>query len=432
MPKVVFLDTMIYLHYRDVEEADWPLVLGTDEVRIIVPRVIQAELNKHKDSHTKSSIKNRARRIIQRLETWDQKSPAKLRPGVTIELYYDRPKFELSEYDLDSGSNDDVLLATALDFKQRNPGREVMVITHDASVRLMGRRLGLEVFELPEELLLASEVDPIEQANRDLRAQLERIQRASPKLTLGFQDTVPVNLLRVQLRRPPVSLEEYVLRGTAEEEEKHPQIGGALSYHLAKGEVERYDADRAVYFTKFDDFLREEWAYEQRGLLSFAVSFVLINDGTAVADDTDVYVKFPSHVEVMREEEFQTERLKLPKRPRPPRAPRTVAEKMSETMGARVITPMIPYIPNFADLARSINPGPPPNVSATRIGEDGLVHWKVLRTKHRQSVPLHPVIGIFSDFSSAAGFTIKYHLQAAGLPDEVRGELHVRVEPPTG
>ena len=84
MEKVVFLDTNCYMHYRPIEEIDWEAVLGGSPVRIVLPRVVMNELDKHKDSHPQSKMKERVRRTLRHIEEWEvHAGPANIRPGVT-------------------------------------------------------------------------------------------------------------------------------------------------------------------------------------------------------------------------------------------------------------------------------------------------------------------------------------------------------------
>ncbi len=54
---VLFLDTNIFLHYQSFDQINWSVLVGAQNVGIIIPPITVHELNKHKDlSKTSNSI----------------------------------------------------------------------------------------------------------------------------------------------------------------------------------------------------------------------------------------------------------------------------------------------------------------------------------------------------------------------------------------
>lgn len=103
--KVLFLDTNVYLHCRSVEEIDWLQLIGADSVEIVVPRVTLHELDKQKNSHASSKLRERARSVLKKLEAWLANEDQEIRPGVKVRLHPDnvfrvRRKFILEVFDL--------------------------------------------------------------------------------------------------------------------------------------------------------------------------------------------------------------------------------------------------------------------------------------------------------------------------------------------
>lgn len=65
--KYLFLDTNIYLHFKDVEGIDWKsLVTGGEDFTIVVPPIVREEINEKKD-HTRGKIQHRAKKFSQNL-----------------------------------------------------------------------------------------------------------------------------------------------------------------------------------------------------------------------------------------------------------------------------------------------------------------------------------------------------------------------------
>ena len=66
----LFLDSMLYLHYRAVEEIDLCAQFRTDTLTVVIPRIVLRELDKHKTTHPSSKVRERARRILKKIEQW--------------------------------------------------------------------------------------------------------------------------------------------------------------------------------------------------------------------------------------------------------------------------------------------------------------------------------------------------------------------------
>jgi predicted ribonuclease YlaK len=144
-----FLDTMIYLHCVPLDQIDFRAVIGADAVTIQVPRVTFKELEKHKLSHSSARTRERARQVLALLEKHIE-SGAPLREGVFIAFIANMPHLDMEQYGLDRLWNDDVLIASALEFQMNNVSEPIVLITHDTGARLTSRQLGLKPLQLPE------------------------------------------------------------------------------------------------------------------------------------------------------------------------------------------------------------------------------------------------------------------------------------------
>lgn len=443
MPKVVFLDTMIYLHFKPVEDIDWLGLLRTDQVRIIVPRITTSELDKHKDSHQNSKVKDRARRILQLLEGITAGERAILREGVEIERFRRRPTFDLGDYDLDPSRNDDVMVAAALEFRKENPDVEIVLVSGDATARMTASDLGLQAISLPEEFRVRGEVDPIEAENRELRKQLARLQNVLPKLSLRFQNAEPGNRMLIQLANLPTYPGDVIRKQLEEQSTEYPPYTpketnpalpsiASMFHSPDEEEINRYTADREKYLRQYAKYLRDLWSTQCVRMLTFRIALELVNDGTAVAEDVDVHVHFPDGFKLLDGNEFEALEKSTPKPPSPPRSPRSTLEVHADRMAAITYLSGFPnqrdlsYLPNFRPV------GPPPNVSRPNIQETGSydVRWKVRQSKHKRTEHLDVLVGIFDSFDTASSFGITYRIHAANLPEEEEGELHVVVKKP--
>src|SRR5436305_645554 len=64
----LFIDTMIFLHFKQLPELKLHELFGVDEITIVVPTVTIRELDKHKTTHSSSKVKERAKKAIHAID----------------------------------------------------------------------------------------------------------------------------------------------------------------------------------------------------------------------------------------------------------------------------------------------------------------------------------------------------------------------------
>ena len=326
-----FLDTMVYLHYKAVEEVDWRDVLGTDQVTLIVPRITTRELDKHKDHHDSRKIRERARRRLQTIERWAEEGTTRLREGVEVQIYRRPPTCDFDALHLDRNKADDVLIATIHQYREENPGTAVLLVSQDTTARMTARDLGIQATGLPEELKLGKERDPVEEENRELRRQLDRMQNAAPKLLFGFAaEHAPESFLKVGLAKPPENKEEWIASQVQILRDKYPPRQPGISSSTAltaitvglipHEEYDRYNKDLQRFYEKYEEYLRKAWGGMLMQRLSVKLHFQLENDGSAPAEEIDFHLHFPDGFLLNQYSEDMFEHHRPPRAPRPPRS----------------------------------------------------------------------------------------------------------------
>jgi predicted ribonuclease YlaK len=202
MTKYVFVDTMIFLHYKPIDEIDFPGILGVDKVDILISRIMLRELDEQKNTNKLNRIRERAKKVLLKLENWMQRAET-IRPGVNIAYYGSTPKIDFEKHGLNPNWNDDFLLATILQYNEDYPGVDVCLITQDSGPRLTAQHLSIPAFELSGELMLPVQLDPIEQENQELRKTLAKLQSALPQLIVCFAETEPPEVYAKFLLQAP-------------------------------------------------------------------------------------------------------------------------------------------------------------------------------------------------------------------------------------
>lgn len=294
--KYLFLDTMIFLHFRSIEEIQWTQLLNCNQVQILLPRITIREMDKHKNSHPIAKIKERARRILKMLENKLISGDTSLRDNVTLAFLDMHPHLDYASFGLNPDWADDILLASILYYKQENPELSIVLVTDDTGARIKARSLRIETFELPNELRLPTEPDSTVEENRKLREKLAKLAEAMPALELQFSKGE--NFRRFTYSTAPAeSAEERAGRIATElnkEREKHLWKSLNLSFLTPrKSEIERYKSELKAYIEKYERYLNNlsDWQVCKTKLFPFEVE--VTNDGTAPANDIHILMHTP-------------------------------------------------------------------------------------------------------------------------------------------
>ena len=424
--KYLFLDAMIYLHFRAIEEIRWTELLGCGHVQIILPRITIRELDKHKATHSSNKVRDRARRNLKKFEEKLYSGETSIRNDAELTFLDALPSIDYASFGLNPNWPDDVLLASTLYFKQENPKYDVVLVTDDTGARIKARSLGITTFELPDDFRLQSEPDPLVEENRKLRERLIKLSDARPSLVVQFSDGE--NFQKFTYSKTPEESEEdrvdRIAKEVAIEKEKHqwqPPHQFASFLSPSKGEIERYRQDLKEFLKKYKQYLNHlaGWQFNQTRIFPFEVE--LMNDGSFPADDIHILLYFPDGFLLRKEDDIRPE----PSPPTKPVHPRTAMELMQGLGRSFGHLQRPSYIPDFTRISRE-----PPNVSGPRIRRTKSfeVEFHVRRIKHGFSVELETLLLDFSESPEMRSFNIPYTINAANMPENVDGELHVIFE----
>jgi hypothetical protein len=454
---VVFLDTMIFLHYRPVREIDWCAEVAASQVRIVVPRITIRELDKHKNSHPSAKVKKRAGEIARWLESCHGASPSEVRPNVTLEFQGLTPPFDFEAAQLDRTQNDDQLIASMLTFRASDATTRLVLVSQDAGPRMTATDCGLDAIALSDHWRLPPEQDPVIKENEQLRAELKALQSAQPKLSVHFVETdgeprrayvdVPAPIPDVaptaewtaalaaeSLAVPErhVGDQQPIMPETRRAAAGRPMV--TVTHAImppTEAEYQRYAVERSAYLAAFTTFLRERWEYERRCARLVDLALVIRNEGTAVADDVDIELVVESPVEILLPLVAESMR-KAPDVPTRPVAPRTRQQglfvgrdSLGAFHGSASLWPHSFPLPAFQSRAR-----PTPNardVTAYRAEGTAVAAWSVRRAMHGVDMPLPAVTLAWPSDALMASLTAHVTIRAPCLPKAVTTALHIRV-----
>lgn len=443
MAKVVFLDTNVYLHYQDIDQIDWLKIVQADTVTIVVPPIVIRELNKHKDSHTKTRVRKRAGAILKMLSTlFASGFQAQLRSNVAIYLE-DRELIDFGAYQLSREIQDDNLIASLIMYRHEWPEAEIIVVTSDAGLTLLAKanRYGIAAMRLPDSFKLPEEPDPEQKRISELEQEIRELKLRIPRLSLTFEDRD--QYIEFILSRPveivPAQIEEEIdkiRKRYPKREMEVDQASKTRKITLSMGEIttrtnrdflqmvppeeiENYNTELETFYQAYADYLRDNAHFQNLKRRTIKVEIALSNDGSAPAEDIDVFMQFPGGPRIRNEDHFPRQ----PPPPTPPPPPKTAMEKLGEPMAA-LASALYPGWANPVSLSF------PSNVSSPEIGgvsgQDVGVH--VQRIKHKLREPFDPLYLTFESWDAACSFQIKYRILAANLPNEINGTLHIIIQ----
>jgi hypothetical protein len=439
---VVFIDTMIFLHFRLFDQIDWPTVLNADHVTIVIPPITIRELDKHKNTHAFKTLRERAQTVSRRLlEVFSDGEHATVRRGVDVRFEAAKPNLDFDAHRLDSNWQDDYLLATILCFKRDRPESNIVIVTNDTNLILKSRQYGLQTFRLPDDFKLQDVLDASERKVKELEKTIQELRSRSPILRLGFEDGS--DHIKLTLIKPSVPSAEEMDQ-TVEQLKKQyskmavpPQVTvdttqrkkGVTVSELAKllevvggytvEEKHRYNVELDQFFSGYRSYLEKMVKYLDVQARTIPLAIFVHNDGTAPGEDIDIHLHFPDGFNLVSSE------VRQPKKPKVPKAQSTI-ERVQENLRA-------PYMNSAAFLSRGIGvdrPSEAPNVSGPTIRRTKSydVNFRIGRLKHNMLIRLDRLFCVFDSFEAAQSLGIQYEINAGNVAHQEQSMLHVIVE----
>jgi hypothetical protein len=450
MQKTIFLDTNIFLHYRDFDHIDWLSILNIDSALIIIPTITLRELDKNKDSHPRERVRKRARKIIKKLsELFETGLQVQLHDTTEVKLDPREPLIDFAAHQLSPDVQDDHLIASMLTYRIEHPEADMVLVTSDVglSLRAKAQIQNITTTKLSERLKLPEVPDAEQEKIRLLEEQLLQYQLKMPKLSLAFEDgeqhatfTLPAPILAMQddidkkikeikVRYPPMAT-EHMKRNLPDISEKNVEISASLAAALnmstlqfiSAEDIKKYNEDLEIFYQRYTQYFQAEADFHNFERRSIQLSIWLTNDGTAPSEDIDAFIHFPDGFTLFKEGEFP----KPPKLPEPPDRPKSQMQKMLE--GTSVLASM-PYLASER-YSRLAPVQPASNVSSPIIKRTNSydVEIHVQRIKHQLSEPFAYLYVVFDSYEIARSFQLSYEILAADLPHKPEGTLHIIIE----
>jgi rRNA-processing protein FCF1 len=445
MSKAVFLDTQIYLHYQPFDQVNWLDVLKVSEVIIVIPPIVVRELNKHKELHPRPRVKKRAGQVLKRLFSLFESAP-RTHLCDNVEVWFeDRdPTIDFAAFQLSRDIQDDNLIASIIMFRNENPETEVVLVTSDVGLTLMAKanRLGIPTIRLPDRHKLPEEPDPEQARIKELEKELRELKLQVPQLSLVFeggrqhavftlphpieptQDELESAVKRIKQLHPKMEHQSQQIRKLPEHlasmAEAFASLNASFGNTIPPEDIDNYNTSLDKFYQAYGEYLKRNVRHQNLKRRAIELDIFVTNDGSAPAEDIDVFMHFPDGFRLTDTEGFPTS----PRSPKPPPPPKTQMQKLHEAFS--VPPAIVPSLTSYtSDLVL-----PATNVSALNIKQTGSydVNFHVQKVKHKLQEPAEPLYVIFESFEAAQSFHIDYQILAANVANEVVGQLHVVIE----
>lgn len=430
----VALDTMVYLHYRSVDQLDLAKTLSAAAITILVPRITVQELDTHKNTHTNSKIRERARKRLVALLQWID--AGEVGPGVGVTFLAPRPDIDFRAHGLNAQWNDDQLLAALIQFREQHAGSRVVLLTQDTGLLLSAKHLGIEAVSVGDEDRLPPDADPIAKENQELKNELLRLKTAQPALVLRLkgmaddEDHVTFEL-SIPVQGSSLDKDAFLADMRRKLPEKHPPpapnktagmsfatlaLANSFGEVIPQREYVRYNRDRESYFKNLSLYMDRLAAYRTQPDRTLLLEIEMRNTGSVPAEDIDLALHFPDGFDLYSEADLPVE----PQVPQPPAPPQTDLQNRMAGLTAHMSSAA--YLPRFGGIA-----APPDPFSLTKSNSYDLADH-VQRLKHGCSYEIRRLYLVYPAYEAAKSFHIEYRLAAANLHQPACGELHIVVE----
>lgn len=309
--KYLFLDTNLFLHYKGYEDIPWNTLIGTtDKITVVIASIILREINSHKDS-SKGRIKNKARKISEKLNVILLKGQQSRVPLVYCR---ESPIQEKEKEIFDLTVNDDRFLLNVL--HSSYPKEDVFVVSNDTDLLLKAKESGLNILSMDETYRSAEEPTEEEKELKKVKEELDRWtnRRSSPKVMFVDTDEDCLTFECIHYKPLDELVEERVLKEAAQyPEEKDEEITVDNYLDNFQKQIDMYarqlnvhdSAQKAVFNQMRKEYLeavkKKESLEIQKLMREYAfkkLKLKVYNAGTAQTGDLHVVLRFPDNVKI--------------------------------------------------------------------------------------------------------------------------------------
>lgn len=428
--KVVFIDTNIFLHFKNFNEIDWLDISQSEACKLVIAPIVIDELDKYKSSNDERG--KRARNALNKIEERVESNNLTIRKKVSLDVLIKSPSkstFETSGLDLTKQDNQ--LIASIIEYKEIHPEEDVFLCTDDIGPRLRSKQFDIKIIKMPRTYLLPVKENALEKQIKALTKENALLKSRISKPLLLFYDQKEFIKIKVHEKEynKEANINDQIIKlkkglphmKIPNKDEKYLNPMAVLSTLnlIPEEKINDYNSRLDAYYEKYANYLSSLFDYERKQDLSIKINFAITNTGNIPCEDADIYCHFPDGFEVIESSEFEDP----PKKPSPPSTPKSIFEDIA--------SPMI----DFRPMLHGINPpidSPILNIQTNRpiIRKTNTyeVRFQIKYVKHLIVYPLEELMIIYKQYSDMKNFSIDYSIIAGNVPDPIEGKLNVVYE----
>jgi PIN domain len=149
---IVVPDTNVLVRSPDL--ARYAEVLGTTSYSVVLVAPVLAELDMLKTGRSNPAVRERARKVSERIKEWRRRGPlhrgVKVQGQVLVRAEAREPGFQTTLSWLDATVTDDRIIAAALELQRRHPTDRVVLLTGDVNLLAKADVAGLPTTDTPD------------------------------------------------------------------------------------------------------------------------------------------------------------------------------------------------------------------------------------------------------------------------------------------
>lgn len=216
--KYIFLDTNVFLQFKDFEQIPWGELIGGTDFTIVVSDVVSREIDKHKDS-ARGKVQKRAKKVSRKLASVFLDGE-KLRVAMEFCSSYPACLSDEQKVMFDVSPQDDKILMCIL--ASDYPKEDIVLVSYDNGILIKAKTLNLNILRMPEEYLQREEQSEEEKELALYKKELADWKNRMPKPILALNKEEAVLTLKYS---PSTPIEAVVKEHMEKIKQKYPHIG---------------------------------------------------------------------------------------------------------------------------------------------------------------------------------------------------------------
>jgi hypothetical protein len=380
--KALFLDTNIFMHFRQVDEIDWTGMASADRVELVIAPVVYRQLDRYKDQKFE-----RVRTALSKIRSLTR-SGGQVRTNVRLVFLHEDPLIDYAAHRLDRQSEDDQLIVSMVQFRNESGVAEVVLVTDDFLLEQKARAQHFAVVRPDDSLRLRVETSAEDRERKRLRDENLRLLGRQPQLALRFASSA--------------ARQDVTLR-------RHSGWGEGARERQLKEMKSLYGPDSGI--PSFGRISRRDYDQECEEYLDHVDTYARFQaQGAELTLDIDVNISTDAPVVVCESDSWE---MRAPREPNPYALP----------LG---LEPRMPHdLPLLSSLVSDVV-----TISIVNKGPAFVIHAKIRKVKARMREELGPFRIFFPSADLMGSFKMTYTINADGLPADLTGELHVVASKP--